>query len=100
MANKNPVLARAPKANPNNLGISTLRPCKINTGTSITHNKITWNFNAPVTWGRYVSGDPWVLVEGNDVQISSITPGLTLVAGTAVPVAGPNSVTNVDALCI
>ena len=88
MANKTPTIAQAPKSNPNNLGTTTLKSCKINTGTSITHNKITWNFNAPVTWGNYVSGDPWVLVEGNDVEITSITPGLTLVSGDVGVAAG------------
>ena len=88
MANKPPVIAPPSKVTPTNLGTSTLRPCQINTGTSITHNKITWNFNAPVTWGRYVSGDPWVLVEGNDVEITSVTPGLSLVAGNVGAAAG------------
>lgn len=67
---------------------SELRYCPLYTGTAIHHNGITWTFSSEVTWGTYVSGDPWVLVTGAGITITSIEPGFTLVAGLGGTGAG------------
>jgi hypothetical protein len=53
---------------------------RINYSNTIYHNGVTFNFASGVTWGRYISGDPWVLVSGPGITLSSIEPGLTMVA--------------------
>ena len=52
---------------------------RINYSNTIYHNGVTFNFASGVTWGRYISGDPWVLVSGPGITLSSIEPGLTMV---------------------
>jgi hypothetical protein len=61
---------------------------KINYSNTIYHNGVTFNFASGVTWGRYISGDPWVLVSGPGITLSSIEPGLTLVSSNISPHAG------------
>jgi len=46
------------------------------TGTSVSHTEatVTWNFNSTVTYGYYANGEPFVVADGNDIVITSISP--------------------------
>ncbi|EAR59928.1 hypothetical protein [Neptuniibacter caesariensis] len=41
---------------------------------SLEKNGITWYFDQPVTYGKYVNGDFWVLDKGTGVTIKKVTP--------------------------
>jgi hypothetical protein len=44
-------------------------------GPSVSDHGVTWVFSAPVTSGRYVTGDPWIVCPARVVAISPVPGG-------------------------
>ena len=47
----------------------------------VTYNGFEWAFSTGVSWGRFISGEPFIIVPPEGVQVTGVTPGPTLVTG-------------------
>lgn len=69
-----------PSANPyilSNVGA----PTQYNSATvPVTYNGFKWSFSSPVTWGRFVSGEPYIILPPAGVMVTGVsyenTPGV------------------------
>jgi len=56
-------------------------PVQYNSATTpVTYNGFKWSFSAPVTWGRFISGEPYVILPPAGVMVTGVsyenTPGI------------------------
>jgi hypothetical protein len=65
------------------------------TTSELTQHGITWNFSTPVEFGKFVTGDYYVIDPGGGVIVSSVTPnpesGLNGSMLNPKPVSGPSN---------
>jgi len=69
-----------PSANPYNLS-NVGAPTQYNSATvPVTYNGFKWSFSSPVTWGRFVSGEPYIILPPAGVMVTGVsyenTPGV------------------------
>ena len=47
----------------------------------VTYNGFQWTLSAGVSWGRFISGEPFIILPPAGVQVTGVTPGPTVVTG-------------------
>jgi hypothetical protein len=47
----------------------------------VTYNGFEWAFSTGVSWGRFISGEPFIILPPAGVQVTGVTPGPTVVTG-------------------
>jgi len=68
------------KTNPYKLGLQGQAPEIFNTNTiPITYNGFQWSFSSGVSWGRFLSGEPFIIVPPAGVMVTGVSyEGFTL----------------------
>lgn len=63
------------KSNVNPYLISNVgAPVQYNSATTpVTYNGFKWSFSAPVTWGRFISGEPYIILPPSGVMVTGVS---------------------------
>lgn len=69
-----PLGIRVSKTNPYRLGLQGQAPEIFNSSTTpVTYNGFQWSFATGVSWGRFLSGEPFIIVPSAGVMVTGVS---------------------------